>query len=64
MALHLIKVCVGIESIEHLAKIQKSRRAGGAAAVFHYTRHTPKRVEEILDGGSMYWIVKGNIAVR
>ena len=64
MPLHLIKVCVGIESIKHLAKVQKSRREGGPKAVFHYTRHTPKRAEEILAGGSMYWIVKGNIAVR
>ncbi len=64
MPLHLIKVCVGIESIEHLAKVQKSRREGGAKAVFHYTRFTPKKAEDILNGGSMYWIVKGSIAVR
>ncbi len=64
MTVNLIKVAVGIESLEHLAKVQKSRRQGGAKAVLHYTRHMPKRAEELLDGGSMYWIVKGFIAVR
>ncbi len=64
MSLHLIKVCVGIESIAHLAEVQKGRRKGGRDAVVHYTRHMPKRAEELLDGGSMYWIVKGLIAVR
>ena len=64
MALHLLKICVGIDSIAHLAKVQAARRKGGKKAVLHYTRHRPKRVEEILDGGSLYWIVKGFVQVR
>ncbi len=64
MTVHLVKVAVGIDSVEHLARVQRARRKGGAKAVLHYTRHMPKRAEELLAGGSMYWIVKGFIAVR
>lgn len=64
VTVHLIKVCVGIESIAHLAQVQKGRRKGGRNAVIHYTRHMPKRADELLDGGSMFWIIKGLVAVR
>lgn len=64
MPLHLIKVCVGVEAIEELAHWQARRRKGGKTAVYHYTRHMPKRADEILTGGSLYWIIKGAIQVR
>ncbi len=64
MALHLIKVCVGIGSIEELAAVQKGRRRPGDAGSPHITRHRPKRADEILDGGSLYWIIKRAVAVR
>lgn len=64
VTVHLIKIAVGIDSLSHLADVQRKRRKGGKNAVIHYTRHMPKRAEELLDGGSMYWIVKGLIAVR
>jgi hypothetical protein len=64
MALHLIKLCVGVERVEQLAAHQARRRKGGRAAVFHYTRFRPKRAAEILDGGSLYWVIKGFIQVR
>ena len=69
MTLHLIKLCVGAESIADLAQWQKQRAAerrksGGSAAIMHFTRMTPKRVEELLDGGSLYWVIKGQIAAR
>lgn len=63
MTLHLIKLCVGIDSIEHLQEVQKKRR-GRRKYNYHYTRQTPKRGEEILDGGSLYWVIKGWIRVR
>jgi hypothetical protein len=67
--LHLLKLCVGADSIEDLALWQRKRVAqrqknGGSADVLHFTRMTPKRNEELLFGGSIYWIVKGQIAVR
>lgn len=69
MALHLVKMAVGAESIEDIAEFQKRRRAKlkaerGKAILIHRTRNMPKRDAEVLDGGSIYWIVKGFIRVR
>jgi hypothetical protein len=69
VALNLIKLCVGADSIEDLADWQKKRAAerkkkGGAGDVLHITRMTPKRADELLLGGSLYWVIKGQIAVR
>src|SRR6185503_2643849 len=69
MTLNLIKLCVGCDSITDLADWQKKRAAqrkkqGGSGDIMHITRHTPKRSEELLSGGSIYWVVKGQIAVR
>ena len=63
MTVHLIKLCVGVESVGHLAELQARRRARGAA-LRHLTRNTPRRAAELLDGGSLYWVVKGVIRVR
>ena len=69
MTLHLIKLCVGAASIEDLADWQKRRaadrkQAGLSAAPYHTTFQTPKRAAELLDGGSLYWVMKGTIAAR
>lgn len=69
MTLHLIKLCVGVDSIEDLRSWQKERlaqlKARGAKVEFkHTTRMVPKRRDEILDGGSLYWVIKGYTAVR
>lgn len=70
MPLHLIKLCVGCESIEDLAEWQaerlKQRRKAGEKKpqLFHRTFQTPKRRQELLDGGSLYWVIKGLVQVR
>jgi len=69
MPLHLIKLCVGADSIDDLAQWQKDRlaamrRAGEKPVLAHRTFQTPKRREEILDGGSLYWVIKGVVQVR
>ena len=69
MALHIIKLCVGCDSIEHLADWQKGRVAalkkrGAKIELTHTTRMVPKRIDEILDGGSLYWVIKGIVSVR
>jgi len=69
MTLHLIKLCVGVDTLEELAKWQKHRLAElrkkkAKPELIHVTRHTPKRAEELLDGGSLYWVIKGQIAAR
>jgi hypothetical protein len=70
MPLHLIKLCVGCDSIEDLASWQAERlramRKSGEKKprLFHRTFQTPKRREELLDGGSLYWVIKGIVQVR
>lgn len=69
MTLHLVKLCVGAASIEDLARWQGQRlaalrRADRTARLFHTTFQTPKRREALLDGGSLYWVIRGAIQVR
>jgi hypothetical protein len=69
MALHIIKLCVGGTTIEDLADWQKDRLAAQKAAglkprLFHTTFQSPKRQADVLDGGSLYWVIKGLITVR
>lgn len=69
MALHLLKLCVGCESIGDLEEwigtsAALARRLGKPYEQIHTTRMVPKRIEEILDGGSLYWVIKGRIACR
>ena len=69
MTLHLIKLCVGCDSVEDLAdwieeRRKTARRAGRTAEHAHVTRMVPKRSAELLDGGSLYWVIKGSVQVR
>jgi hypothetical protein len=69
MTLHLIKLCVGADSLDDLrqwvaARIAEARRRGAPQRHAHVTRMTPKRTAEVLDGGSLYWVIKGQIAAR
>ncbi|MDA0998368.1 MAG: DUF1489 domain-containing protein [Proteobacteria bacterium] len=69
MTVHLIKLCVGIEDVPHLARVHRQRLAAKRkrrekTELVHVTRSTPKRAAEILDGGSIYWVIKGVIRVR
>lgn len=63
MVLHLLKLAVGIEDIEHLRRIRAARNAerGGS---WVYTRNRPRRGQEILAGGSIYWIIRGHVRTR
>ncbi|MBX7199174.1 MAG: DUF1489 domain-containing protein [Rhodospirillaceae bacterium] len=63
MTVNLIKLCVGIEDIEHLEQVQKKRRNKDGNC-YHRTRMTPTRGKEIVGQGSMYWVIKGFIQVR
>lgn len=69
MPLHLLKLAVGIESYSDLAAHQQARLKEKAQRkqkpeLIHVTRHMPKRAAELLDGGSIYWVVKGFIIAR
>jgi hypothetical protein len=69
MPLHLIKLCVGCDGIEDLddwiaMKLDEKRRAGEPVEQFHTTRMVPTKTAELLDGGSLYWVIKGNVQCR
>ena len=65
MALNIIKLCVGAESVEDLLDWQSQNRDRWAPGTSeHVTRMWPKRADEVLDGGSLYWVVKGAILCR
>lgn len=63
--LNIIKLCVGAESVEDLLQWQEQnadRWAPGTSE--HVTRMWPKRADEVLAGGSLYWVVKGAVLCR
>lgn len=69
MTLHLIKLCVGAGTIADLTEWQAANRrfkpqSGTKPRVFHTTFQTPKRQAELLDGGSLYWVIKGLVQCR
>jgi hypothetical protein len=67
--IHIVKLCVGADSVEDLAEWQISQIKAAKKAKLRPnpvcgTRMWPKRVEEVLAGGSLYWVIKGVISVR
>ncbi len=69
MALNLIKLCVGCDGIDDLshwiaATLAEKKRRGLDPLHIHRTRMMPKRVDEIVPGGSLYWVIKGQIRAR
>ena len=69
MTLHLVKLCVGVDEIDELARWQKKRMAERRKRklkwpLIHRTRSTPRRADDLLDGGSLYWVIKGVVRVR
>lgn len=61
--LHLIKLCVGAESVADLAA-WISARVASAGRHAHTTRMMPRRRQELLAGGSLYWVIKGELCCR
>src|SRR5579862_8192558 len=69
MPLHLIKLCVGADSVRDLEdwikqKLKAKRKAGERAEHIHRTRMVPKRAAELTDGGSLYWVIRGEVMCR
>ena len=69
MSLHLIKLCVGVDSIQELvdwqtARLKERKKRGAPLVLMHVTRQMPKRAGELVEGGSLYWVIKGHIAAR
>jgi len=63
LPLHLIKLCVGSDSVEDLLAWRRERDAPGEPWRLH-TRQTPKRAAELVEGGSLYRVFKGFILAR
>lgn len=61
--LHLIKLAVGVRDIDHLRQLQAERVAKDPP-LRHRTRNFPRRSQEVLDGGSMYWVISGSVLAR
>jgi hypothetical protein len=69
MPLHLIKLAVGCESVKELKgwvaeRMATAKKKGLPRHHINITRMTPKRGEEVVAGGSLYWVIKGEIAAR
>jgi hypothetical protein len=69
MTIHLIKLSVGPESLSDLVdwqqrRLKEQKRKGSKQELIHITRHMPKRASEVLDGGSIYWVIKGWLIAR
>lgn len=69
MALNLIKLCVGVSAIEELQawidyRLSQRQKNGKPQEQIHTTRMMPTKKDELLAGGSLYWVIKGNVQVR
>ncbi len=69
MPLHLIKLCVGADSVRDLKdwikeRLQDKRKRGEKPEHIHRTRMVPKRAAELTDGGSLYWVIRGEVMCR
>lgn len=68
-ALHLLKLCVGCDSIADLESWiaenrAQARRLGRPFEQTHTTRMVPRRLEAVAGRGSLYWVIKGTVAAR
>jgi hypothetical protein len=61
--LHIAKLAVGVRDVDHLRAIQTERLLTNPP-LRHRTRNFPRRKEEILDGGSIYWVISGSMLAR
>lgn len=69
MALNLLKLCVGVSTVEDMESWIAERhalaaKAGQSFELVHTTRMVPTRTEELLSGGSLYWVIRGEISAR
>ena len=63
--IHLVKLSVGSEGVEDLRAWQATKRAQAEdGAPRHVTRMWPKREADLLNGGSIYWVIEGQLRCR
>jgi hypothetical protein len=69
MTVHLVKLCVGVDTVAELhawqiERLRDLRRQRKVPELCHRTMQTPRRRDEVLEGGSLYWVIRGVILVR
>ena len=69
MTVHLIKLCVGADRVDDVTAWQETLLARHKGTALdghptHVTRMFPKRREDLLNGGSIYWVIAGQIQAR
>ena len=67
--IHMVKLCVGVSSIEELESYRDERAHWwdadyGEDVHVHRTRMMPKRAAEMEGKSSIYWVIAGVIGVR
>ena len=69
MPLHMLKLCVGVDSVKDLEdwiklRLKQKKKKGEKAEHIHTTRMVPKRADELTDGGSLFWVIRGEVMCR
>ncbi|OUX43509.1 hypothetical protein CBE37_02070 [bacterium TMED277] len=65
---NLVKIAVGVTTVEELILRQteflKKINDKNFPYFYHSTRMMPKKYEDIISNGSLYWVIKGAICAR
>jgi hypothetical protein len=61
--LHIAKLAVGVRDIDHIRALQ-AERLRTSPPLRHRTRNFPRRGQEVLEGGSLYWVISGSMLAR
>ena len=68
MTIHLLRMAVRVESVSNLKQLQAERLVQSAAEnkneLYTYTRNIPKLMDDLIDDGSIYWVIRKYIRVR
>ena len=69
MTVHILRRAFRVDNLDDLKRSQKEsmdaeRAAGRKRRLYRRMRTTPTRTDEILGGGSIYWVIKGYIRAR
>lgn len=61
--LHLLKMAVGVADFDQLRRVraQRNKQLGGS---WVRTRNRPRRAEAVLAGGSLFWVIRGQVRAR
>ncbi|MFV3130752.1 DUF1489 family protein [Niveispirillum sp. KHB5.9] len=66
MTIHFLRLAVGADSLQSMRDWRRDHQItwSGRPVVPTYTKRAPTRQAELLDGGCIYWVVKGFVQCR